>query len=240
MNEFVMPSTEQVPNPIGLGVVGSQAYGMARPDSDIDRLGVYVAPTRWFFGLNPPTRQDGSYVRHGNGGDVTFHEVGKYLHLALGGNPTASELLWLDDYEVETPWFVALRSIRSSLLHARGVRNAYYGYATGQLHKIENRAGDTEPGRREKHGRHLLRLLDQGLHAYEHGEIRVRVDDPERYFEFGRRCVDDPRPAWRALDEASEKFDKITTPLPENPDRDKAEEWLLAVRADYLEAHRGA
>lgn len=239
-----MPSSAQVPNPIALAVVGSQAYGLATPDSDVDRLGVYVEPTQRFHGLNPPIGKVATYVRHGEGGDVQFHEVGKFLGLVLGGNPTVSELLWLPQrcYEIETPWFAELRSIRHSLLCAPRVRDAYYGYAYSQFTRLVNKgrfAGSDEQ-RREKHARHLLRLIDQGLHAYEHGEIVVEVADPERYRAFGRACMESTAPAEDALTEAREKFDRITTPLPENPDRDKAEEWLLAVRADHLEAHRGA
>ena len=36
------------------GVVGSTACGLAGPDSDVDRLGVYAAPTIEFHGLYPP------------------------------------------------------------------------------------------------------------------------------------------------------------------------------------------
>jgi predicted nucleotidyltransferase len=36
------------------GIVGSVAYGLAGPGSDVDRLGVYAAPTVAFHGLRPP------------------------------------------------------------------------------------------------------------------------------------------------------------------------------------------
>ena len=41
-------------------VVGSRAYGLAGPDSDHDRRGVYAAPTALFWRLDkPPTHLDG-------------------------------------------------------------------------------------------------------------------------------------------------------------------------------------
>jgi predicted nucleotidyltransferase len=36
-----------------LGVVGSVAYGLNRPDSDRDRLGVYAAETGALLGFDP-------------------------------------------------------------------------------------------------------------------------------------------------------------------------------------------
>ena len=36
------------------GIVGSTAYGLARAGSDIDILGVYLAPAEDFLGLYPP------------------------------------------------------------------------------------------------------------------------------------------------------------------------------------------
>ncbi len=41
-------------------VVGSRAYGLAGPESDTDRRGVFVAPTESFWGLDkPPSHVDG-------------------------------------------------------------------------------------------------------------------------------------------------------------------------------------
>ena len=40
--------------PLLEGIVGSTAYGLAGPHSDVDRLGVFAAPTRAFHGLYPP------------------------------------------------------------------------------------------------------------------------------------------------------------------------------------------
>jgi hypothetical protein len=57
------------------GIVGSTAYGLAGPDSDVDHLGVYAAPTVAFHGLHPPTGKDATLVRHDP--DSTLHEAAK-------------------------------------------------------------------------------------------------------------------------------------------------------------------
>ncbi len=73
------------------GIVGSTAYGLAGPGSDVDRLGMFAVRTETLHGLHPPTE---SVVAVNP--DRTLHEVRKYARLALGGNPTVSELMWLD------------------------------------------------------------------------------------------------------------------------------------------------
>lgn len=89
------------------GVVGSTAYGLAGPDSDVDRLGIFAVPTLSLLGLTPPEE---SHVT--SKPDTTLHEAGKAARLMLAGNPTVTELLWLPDdlYEVRTP--LAIRRSR--------------------------------------------------------------------------------------------------------------------------------
>lgn len=112
------------------GIVGSTAYGLAGPDSDVDRLGLYAAPTAHFHGLRPPTGRAASVVT--TSPDATFHEALKYVTLALTVNPTVTELLWLPDhlYETRTALGDELIGIRGCLLSAKRVRDAYLGYAT--------------------------------------------------------------------------------------------------------------
>src|SRR5262249_53904583 len=83
------------------GIVGSTAYGLAGPHSDVDRLAVYAAPTRAFHGLRLPIDRQASIVVH-EPDDLTLHEARKFCLLALSANPTVTELLWLSDYEVAT------------------------------------------------------------------------------------------------------------------------------------------
>ena len=120
------------------GIVGSTAYGLNGPDSDIiDRLGTYAAPTVQFHGLHPPVDKAASRVT--TNPDVTMHEVGKFVKLCLGGNPTAMELLWLKGYETLTPLGQDLIDIRTSFLSTKKVLDAYLGYATQQFRRLSER-----------------------------------------------------------------------------------------------------
>ncbi|WP_433330047.1 RNA ligase 1 family protein [Spirillospora sp. CA-294931] len=223
------------------GIVGSTAYGLARPGSDIDRLGVYAAPTISLHGLNPPTGRDAT--THTTKPDVTMHEAAKYARLCLNANPSVIELLWLPDhlYETRTALGDHLIDIRDAFLSAPRVRDAYLGYAISQFRRLEARgdgsfSADTRK-RTAKHARHLARLVHQGLQLYAHGTLDIAVANPDWYWNFGEGVADGDLDLARfVLEEARVDFDGLTTPLPDEPDRDAAEAWLHAVRAAHLPA----
>ncbi len=227
-----------------LGVVGSTAYGLNTPESDIDRLGLYAAPTELFHGLYPPVDKQGTVVT--TKPDATYHEALKYVRLAMRGNPTVTELMWLDKYEVATPLGQFLINRRQSLLSAKRIRDAYFGYATSQFSRLFNRgdgsfSADTRK-RTAKHARHLLRLLDQGFELYSTGHLTIVVDNPQRYFDFGMAVSEFDHTAdyWIGAERAKEelhnaelKFDSVRSPLPESPDDGVVEAWLRTVRWHY-------
>lgn len=223
------------------GIVGSTAYGLAGPDSDVDRLGLFAAPTEALHGLHGPTE---TYVSRAP--DVTHHEAAKYCRLALGGNPTVSELMWLpaDLYEVRTELGDELIGIRSAFLCGKRIRDAYLGYATQQFRRLEGREDGTfssDTARRTaKHARHLLRLCWQGLHLFRTGELLIRLDEPEKFRAFGAAVAEgDLELARRSLAQYEADFDEVPSPLPDRPDEDAVEQWLLRVRRAHYQAPVG-
>lgn len=224
-----------VPNTMLAGIVGSTAYGLAGPDSDVDRLGLFAYPTEALHGLEEPEE---TWVT--SKPDATFHDARKYAKLALSGNPTVSELMWLpcDLYEVRTPLGDDLIHIRYAFLSAKRTRDAYLGYATQQFRKLESRgdgsfSADTRK-RTAKHARHLMRLCAQGLELYATGTLRIRLDDPQRFLDFGERVaggdLDHARSVMAGYEAA---FDEKPSVLPDEPDRAAVQDWLLKVRAAY-------
>ncbi len=220
------------------GIVGSTAYGLAGPDSDIDRLGMFAAPTVAFHGLYPPRE---SYVS--TDPDRTLHEAAKWIRLALSANPTATELAWLPDelYETRTRYGDRLIEIRHTLLGTHRIRDAYLGYADQQFRKLAARSDAGDPGRRAgKHARHLMRLCHQGLQLYRTGEVEIRLADPQTYLDFGDRVAGgDVGAARELLARYAAAFDVARSPLPEYPDEGPAQEWLLWVRAEHLDVPAG-
>jgi predicted nucleotidyltransferase len=224
-----MPDTLGAMNVLLAGIVGSTAYGLAGLGSDVDRLGLFAAPTVAFHGLHGPKE---SIVT--TEPDLTLHEAGKWCRLALNGNPTVMELVWLPDdlYDTRTDLGSALIGIRTAFLSAPGVRNSYLGYAAQQFKKIAN--GD--PDRRTaKHARHLARLIAQGTGLYESGELMIRLEDPQWYLDFGEEVAAGNLERARALlARAEDDFARVSTPLPDRPDETVVDDWLRSVRVAHL------
>lgn len=213
------------------GVTGSHAYGLAHATSDVDRLEVFVYDTSELLLLNSP--KDSICVTNP---DITKHELKKFLSLALKCNPTVTELLWLDDWEHwHSTWGPKLVELRYKFLSQHYIRNAYLGYATQQLKRLETygRYPDVPINRIEKHGRHLLRLIEQGSELWRTGRVTLKVDDPERFFQFGRDVSEDPDIARETLHNAELAFDE-RTPLPAHPETETIEEFLLDVRYRFM------
>lgn len=202
------------------GVVGSTAYGLAGPDSDVDQLGIFARPTIELVSLVAP---DPTIVH--THPDLTLHEAGKYVQLALKCNPTVIELIWLPTRHImlSTPFGEELMQIRESFLSRKHVRNAYLGYATEQVRRSRGT-------RTAKAARHCYRLLYQGFQLYSTGVLTVELDDPQRFHAFGEVALADPSAAEEMVHIYERKFDACNTPLPEHPDVDQALDWLRRVR----------
>lgn len=217
-------------NVILQGVVGSTAYGLATPESDIDRLGVFQVRTSELLGLHPPKES-----RVSTNPDVTHHELSKFLRLCLANNPTVMELLWLDEYEVMTPLGERLINARQWFLSQR-VRKTYGGYARQQYERLVRRgdgsfSADTRK-RTEKHARHCYRLILQGTHALRTGELRVRMtsDEVQMCREAGLMAASDAVEFGKSVEIAMAEFDATPTDLPEVPSELVAEEILVLAR----------
>lgn len=223
------------------GIVGSTAYGLNHEGSDVDYMGVFAAPTSEILGLDWHGKKESLNTKDP---DTTFHEAKKFAMLCLNGNPSVSELLWLDTYTGMSDAGMGLVNIRHSFLSAKRVRDSYLGYAASQFGRLKNRgdgsfSADTRK-RTEKHARHLVRLVEQGYHLYRSGELVVNLRsnasevDPEWVFKMGKTIADNPLWAERYMKLAGERFDTAKPAVPEHPDRDAVERWLISVRrADW-------
>lgn len=207
------------------GIVGSTAYNLATPESDVDRMGIYVTPTSQIVGLTPPPQ---SHQRHDP--DIAYHEIGKYLRLCLDANPTALELLWLDDYSVITTLGERLLAMRRAFLSNR-IRSTYIGYASSQVTRVIVRGDHRVP----KHARHVARLLTQAEGLLLTGRLRVRLTDSEASFchHIARLAVQNPAEFTSLVDERIRHLNGLPSTLPEQPDFDGVNNFLVDCRRDH-------
>jgi len=208
-------------------VVGSRAYGLDNDESDTDRRGVYLAPAdlQWSLFGAPEQFED-------NATQSCYWELQKFLTMALKANPNILECLYSPMVEKMTPLGEELLAMREAFL-SQMIFQTFNGYAMSQFKKIEQdirNLGEV----RWKHAMHLLRLLLTGAATLRFGRVPVRVEaQRERLLTVKRgemqwTDVD----AWRK--ELHQDFERALaeTRLPERPDYEKANAFLVRARRE--------
>jgi hypothetical protein len=217
------------------GVVGSKAYGLDTPDSDTDRLGIFLQPAEHFLGLQ---KVEETIAFKDDDGDVTLHELKKWVQLALKCNPTVMELVWLESYTVESVTGRSLISMRELFLSKKFVRSSYLGYASGQFEKLKKRGdgsfSSTLRRQTEKHARHMWRLLDQGSKLYLDGHLTIEVSSREACVSFGERVASGDLLVAENLLALTEQLFEYPSPLADAPDTDFINDWLIDLRVSNL------
>ena len=208
-------------------VVGSRAYGLETEESDVDRRGIYVAPAEleWSLFGAPEQFED-------NGAQACYWEVQKFLIMALKANPNILECLYSPVVEKATALGEELLAIREGFL-SQMIFQTFNGYAMSQFKKIEQdirNHGEV----RWKHAMHLLRLLMTGAATLREGRVPVRVErERERLLAVKRGEV-----SWAEVDawrkELHRDFERALeeTKLPERPDYEAANQYLVRVRRE--------
>ena len=211
-------------------IVGSRAYGLDSASSDTDTRGVYLPPAErhWsLFGVpeqleNPAT-------------DEVYWEIQKFLVLALKANPNILEVLYSPEVVSTTPVGDELVGMRDRFL-SKLVFQTYNGYVMSQFKKLTQRQRRGDPIH-WKHAMHLIRLLLAGIGVLRDAVVPVRVADQHRDDLLAIRsggwsleAVD----RWRVELHAEFEAAYRTTPLPERPDYDAANAFLLRARRAAL------
>jgi len=218
------------------GVTGSTAYGLATENSDVDIKGIYLLPTKEVLELNFDPQHT---TKDHTDPDWVYHEVGKFMKLVMGGNPTVTELLFLESYTHMTPIGQLLIDNRDYFLSTRGVQKAYRGYAMGQAKDLAKRFAEGKEGydsslknRYAKHTRHCFRLLIQARQLLETGTLNVRVTPEQReyLFEMGTKPVDFVVDEFMRQDALLEDVPSV---LPDEPNKEKLNELLYKIRMEY-------
>jgi predicted nucleotidyltransferase len=207
------------------GVVGSHAYGMNHADSDVDTAGIFMLPMEKIISLFEPvgtvTRTDGA--DKDDEPDFTFHELKKYMGLAMKNNPTALEYLWLDEYLTLSEVGQVLINNRKHFL-SQAIRKSYGGYARQQLQRLRSTGnfGSDLKKRQAKNARHLVRLCLQAKNVLETGELRLKLTDLEKNLcsYMGDVAVENPDYFAECAELMLDDVDACKSDLPEKPDAD--------------------
>jgi predicted nucleotidyltransferase len=206
-------------------VIGSRAYGLDNDESDTDRRGIYLAPAelQWSLFGAPEQFED-------NASQSCYWELQKFIIMALRANPNILECLYSPLVEKVTPLGEELLALRKQLL-SQMIFQTFNGYAMSQFRKMESdlrNQGEV----RLKHAMHLLRLLLTGAATLREGRVPVRVEaHRDRLLAVKRGEL-----TWAELDawrkELHQDFERALTEtkLPERPDYDAANQFLLKAR----------
>ena len=151
-------------------VIGSQAYGLADAESDVDRRGIYLptADLHWsLYGV--PEQLENHETQE------AYWELQKFLVLGLKANPNVLECLYTPLVEKATPLAEELLGMKTVFL-SRMVYQTYNGYVMSQFKKMQ--ADIRNKGQvKWKHVMHLIRLLLSGIGVLRDGFVPVKVDD---------------------------------------------------------------
>lgn len=210
-------------------VIGSQAYGLAGSESDVDRRGIYLptADLHWsLYGV--PEQLENHETQE------AYWELQKFLILALKANPNVLECLYTPLIEKATPLAEELLAVRSIFL-SRMVYQTYNGYVLSQFKKMQSDIRNHGQVK-WKHVMHLIRLLLAGVGVLRDGIVPVRVDaHRDRLLAIRRGEV-----PWGEVEnwrlglhhELNAAFE--TTKLPERPDYERANVFLISARRRAL------
>lgn len=206
-------------------IVGSRAYGLEHAESDTDRRGIYLPPANvhWaMFGVPEQIENKDN--------EECYWELQKFLVLALKANPNILECLYSPLIETITPLAQELLAMRESFL-SKLVYQTYNGYVMSQFKKLEQdlRAhGEIK----WKHAMHLIRLLLSGVTVLRDGFVPVRVDEHcDELLAIRRGEL-----AWKEVNARRLRLHKdfdaalAMTKLPERPDYERANAFLLRAR----------
>jgi predicted nucleotidyltransferase len=216
-------------------LVGSQAHGLARAESDADYRGVFVVPTSALLSLGAKP-QSTSWVEGGDQDDTQW-ELAHFLTLATHCNPNALEVFGAPVIEADDTG-EELRSLLPYVWSSRGVWQSYSGYADNQWKKFFADKYGNERGRATKYALAAARSLMQGRHLLETGEMTVQLDADMRrqLLSFRDRLEEGPITRGQVLDH----MDRLRTALwdayqqndSHEADLRKVNEFLLRVRRE--------
>lgn len=167
-------------------LIGSQAHGLAGPESDADYRSVYVMPTANLFRVG--FRYQGTRMTKETA-DETAWEIGLFLSLALECYPLVLET-FLAPVVSADEWGRELRDLFPSVWSARQAYEAFMTYAANQRKKFL----DKKDGRPAKYAAAYVRVLYNLCELLDRGTFTVRIAETEVGADLARLKAGQVRP----------------------------------------------
>lgn len=210
-------------------VVGSRAFGLDDEKSDTDLRGIYLPPADLHWSMYGVPEQIENKEN-----EECYWELQKFLMLALKANPNILECLHTPLIEYKNSIADELLSIKNVFL-SKLVYQTYNGYVMSQFKKLEQDLRSTGEIR-WKHAMHLIRLLLQGIDILKTGELVVKIEaNRDKLLSIKRgelmwESVND----WRLMLHKEFETAFAETKMPERPDYEKVNRFLLKARRSVL------
>jgi len=211
-------------------IVGSRAFGLETDSSDIDRRGIFLPPAKlhWsIYGIPEQIENDEN--------QECYWELQKFLVLCLKANPNVLECLYSPLVEHASPLASELLANRERFL-SKLVYQTYNGYVLSQFRKLEQDLR-TKGELKWKHVMHLVRLLVSGITILNEEYVPVKVDEyRDKFMQIRTGLL-----SWGDINEwrleLHKEFDQalLDSTLPERPDYDWADEFLIKARKQMVQ-----
>jgi uncharacterized protein len=234
--------------------VGSTLHGLSLAGTDdTDEMGVCIEPPSFVIGLQQfeqwvhRTQAEGEPSGPGDL-DLTIYSLRKWVRLALAGNPTVLLLLFApaSQCRVRTSQGAELQGLAPAFI-ARNVAGSFVGYLQDQRRRLTGDRGARAlrkshkfehgtAGYDTKYAMHMVRLGFQGVELLETGMLRLPMPDPAREFTMavrrGELELDDVIAKTADLERRIAQLAE-TSPLPETPNRQRIETWMIRTYLDH-------
>jgi predicted nucleotidyltransferase len=155
-------------------LVGSQAHGLAGPESDFDYREIFAYPTEKILSLGPKPQNIQAPKEEKE--DFSAWEVGHFLHLATKCNPTILEALHAPAKITSPEGETIQKEVFQHAWNTKNLVDAAIGYGIEQRKRF---LGDKNEAGRPKYACAYLRTLYQAYHFLAHGQYLVNMSGTE-------------------------------------------------------------
>lgn len=187
-------------NLIFLTYAGSQMYGTATPESDLDMIGVFIPNEDYVIGrkvcnlveFKTNSSSSGKPNKAGDR-DMNIYSLPFFLGLALNNNPNILELFFSPENcrLIEEPEWVKLKGNADKIVSLK-CYHSFRGYAHSQLMRLKIKTGNNS-GRKdliEKYGydtklaHHAIRLYLECVQLMKEGQITFPLAESNLLVQF--------------------------------------------------------